>query len=492
MPSPAPSGGMNVDPDAPYLGPATEENTRDVEAQQQVQDVQDEGEDENRFVGGFKFGARRLMRAMQGASIQWGSGSRQAQGIDYSPPYAVSRQEEGAGSERPSASLSDDTMHYGSPTEDGTTAVDHTYQPQYIAPEVIIGSPEFVEPLPAPDYRKMASPSETASDVSLHSYFSRVKKFIHDINSLPWVAEDRVTVDYYPGQTKKRVREKAPYGTAPKHRSAIATSWYGDHYRNYKPSGTLDVRELDLTAGDSPEVRTVQPSQSLPGVIQPFTDGNGQVWPAIADVMYQDQVFTGDTPVQDPVTAPYSPMVNPAATPIMNPVVTPGVYHAAIPFTNPTATPRINPTTTPRMNPTTTPRINPTSTPRMNPTTTPRMNPITTPRMNPTTVPEMEPTATQMAYAATSPPPNPAAEPETPPMAYNYASPRSNTTGLASPRPTQYPPSVPQYHNGSGQMWPVVSYGEPVYEQDTTPVIPPTAHIPDGVYVPSAATGQLH
>ncbi|KAK7051077.1 hypothetical protein VNI00_005189 [Paramarasmius palmivorus] len=466
IPSPAPSG-MNLDPDAPYLGPATEGSVRDIEAQQTHSSSES---DDRRFVGGFNF--ERLKRAVTGASIQWGAGSRRARAMEnYSPPYSVNGagptnglpHTHGQSIQRPSeTSSSEDTFHYGPTTEEGTTAVDHTYQPQYLTAPAI-GSPEFVEPLPAPDYRKMASPSPPPSNVSLHSYFSKLKKILHEFNSLPWIAEDRVTMDYYPGQSRKRVREQAPYGTAPKHRTAIATSWYGEHYRNYKPSGMLDMQELDLTAGESPEMARNGANnlhQSPPGVIQPFVDGNGQMWPAISEVMYQDPE-AGFSPRQEPVAVSYTPAA-PAPAPI------------------PT-TPVANNAVTPIMN----------------------MNPLTSPRATPATP--------VMAYAPATPNSahlnTPRVGATVPPAAYT---PRSNVTGLASPRPAQYANAVPDgtphaqptplhnyypdyYPNDNEQVWPVVvGYEhEPQVGMDTTPVIPPNAHIPDGIFASSAAAGPL-
>ncbi|KAG7096428.1 hypothetical protein E1B28_003865 [Marasmius oreades] len=287
------SNTFNIDPGASFLAPAGEDTIRDIEAQHAHEREEEalEGRDGNRFVGGFVFD--RLKRAVQGASIQWGSGSRRAQGVGdtYTPPYAVnSRTSVAEPSHQPEySSSSDDTTHYPATTEEGTTAIDHAMpQPQYIEPQpIVIGSPEFVEPLPAEDYRKMKSPSPPPDDLTFASYFSRFKKLIKDVNALPWVASERITVDYYPGQSKRR--ENSKRGGHNHHRSAISLSWYGE---NYIPPGTLDKRQVDLTAGESPEVKmNGKGLQSGPGSSGHgygdqgyYTSENGQIWPAISAV----------------------------------------------------------------------------------------------------------------------------------------------------------------------------------------------------------------
>ncbi|KAF9259909.1 hypothetical protein L218DRAFT_1079664 [Marasmius fiardii PR-910] len=284
------SNTFNLDPAAPFLAPAGEETIRDIEAQQSREREEEalEGRDGNRFVGGFVFD--RLKRVVRGASIQWGSGSRRAQGVSdtFTPPYAVNGRVSLPEPSHQRDYSSSDTTHYPATTEEGTTAVDHTMpQPQYVVPPPIdIGSPEFVEPLPAEDYRKMKSPSPPPS-LTFNSYLSRLRKLVKDINALPWVATDRITVDYYPGQTKRLEESKRRPGHN-HHRSAISLSWYGE---NYVSPGALDKRPLDLTAGESPEVKTngkdLQPGPSSSGHGYGegyYTSETGQVWPVISTV----------------------------------------------------------------------------------------------------------------------------------------------------------------------------------------------------------------
>lgn len=138
-------------------------------------------------------------------------------------------------------------------THGGTTVVEHETLP---AP-MVMGSPIYVEPQPGSDYAKMDSPRRSAA--SFGSYMSRVQKFFHDINELPWVA-DRVTVDYFPGQNRRRER--------PVQTLRPVTSWYNAHPEHPPPS--------DLFSASPPMVtfqfqRANEPPSNAPfaGVIYP-------------------------------------------------------------------------------------------------------------------------------------------------------------------------------------------------------------------------------
>ncbi|KAK7063798.1 hypothetical protein R3P38DRAFT_2820413 [Favolaschia claudopus] len=95
-----------------------------------------------------------------------------------------------------SSSATSETAHATTQEHfDGTTMVNHGDLAMQI------GSPEFVEPQPASDYAKMDSPPR--SEASFGSYLSRVHRFFQHINDLPWIAPDRVTVDYVPGRARQ-------------------------------------------------------------------------------------------------------------------------------------------------------------------------------------------------------------------------------------------------------------------------------------------------
>ncbi|KAK2460731.1 hypothetical protein APHAL10511_007201 [Amanita phalloides] len=78
---------------------------------------------------------------------------------------------------------------------------------------------------PGPDYAKMGDVGSGSTDSEpLGGRLDRVKEFIHQVNDLPWVATDRVTVDYYPGKSKKKPQIKQRPLQSPRH----VRSWYSE------------------------------------------------------------------------------------------------------------------------------------------------------------------------------------------------------------------------------------------------------------------------
>ncbi|KAJ7621570.1 hypothetical protein DFH06DRAFT_1341191 [Mycena polygramma] len=124
-------------------------------------------------------------------------------------------------------------------TYEGTTVVNHDILPGEI------GSPEFVEPQPGSDYAKMSPPR---SEASFGSYLTRIHRFLQMINDLPWVATDRVTVDYIPG--KARREEEGGLGPTarprPGRRHAVI-SWYNSN----APQGSIDLLSSGSASGAS-------------------------------------------------------------------------------------------------------------------------------------------------------------------------------------------------------------------------------------------------
>lgn len=119
-----------------------------------------------------------------------------------------------------------------------TTVVNHELLPP--APGVDL--PMLFEPLPGSDYAKMDSPPGPPSGVSFRTYMSRIQQFLRAVNELPWVAEERVTVDYVPGQSRRRRREGSQ-GEGQGRRPIL--SWYN-------PNQQFTV---DLLSGSSPDGR---------------------------------------------------------------------------------------------------------------------------------------------------------------------------------------------------------------------------------------------
>lgn len=111
---------------------------------------------------------------------------------------------------------------------EGTTILNHD---MVLADQ--IGSPEFVEPQPASDYAKMDSPPR--SEASFGSYMTRLHRFFQTIHDLPWVAPDRVTVDYVPG--KVRLQSQGGPTLRPRPARKPIISWYNSNV----PQGSIDL-----------------------------------------------------------------------------------------------------------------------------------------------------------------------------------------------------------------------------------------------------------
>ncbi|KAJ8517702.1 hypothetical protein ONZ45_g5145 [Pleurotus djamor] len=74
-----------------------------------------------------------------------------------------------------------------------------------VLPPAAIGSPVLVEPRPGSDYAKMSAPTPSVSFMSFNTHLRRLRNFFKAVNNLPWVTEDRVTVDYIPKGARKQV-----------------------------------------------------------------------------------------------------------------------------------------------------------------------------------------------------------------------------------------------------------------------------------------------
>ncbi|KAF8204389.1 hypothetical protein K438DRAFT_1819772 [Mycena galopus ATCC 62051] len=170
---------------------------------------------------------------------------------------------------------------------EGTTAINHD---MVLSDQ--IGSPEFVEPQPASDYAKMDSPPR--SEASFGSYFTRVHRFLQTINDLPWIASDRVTVDYVPGKVRK------PQGPTLRARPARkpAISWYNSNI----PQGSVDL----LSSGT--------PTSHLADFPEAKAMGTPSAYRATPSARYADVVYANNLPDSTRSAGP-PPMAS--ATPAM-------------------------------------------------------------------------------------------------------------------------------------------------------------------------------
>ena len=103
-----------------------------------------------------------------------------------------------------------------------------------------------------PDYIKMDRPTPPQSDVSFNTYMARFQNFLHDLAALPWMASERVTVDYYP-TANERPNKRLP------HRPLII--WRSDEYNHadyHLDSDSIDSLTLKMT----PHLRVRAPSHA--------------------------------------------------------------------------------------------------------------------------------------------------------------------------------------------------------------------------------------
>lgn len=146
---------------------------------------------------------------------------------------------------------------------EGTTVVNH----DMVLSEQI-GSPQFVEPKPASDYAKMDSPAP--SEASFGFYVTRLQNFFQALNNLPWIASDRVTVDYIPGRARQG--QGGPTLRSRPARKAVI-SWYNSNV----PQGSIDL----LSSG-SPSSRLAE-----------FPQAKGMATPS---AQYADVVYANNLP----------------------------------------------------------------------------------------------------------------------------------------------------------------------------------------------------
>ena len=194
-------------------------------------------------------------------------------------------------------------------TAGDTTIVNHEPLPDPLP----MGSPVYVDPQPGSDYAKMDSPAPPPSTASLGSYLSRVHKFFQDISNLPWVASERVTVDYYPGlgqraaRRRSELRNRSPLLLAPQR---PVMSWYGGNNPAHQ-------KPVDLfSQSSSPSEPAVMAEVQVQGA-QPLPKNARVVYPAV----WPSNTFQNNQ-------YPNAASVIPAS--VSAPVPTPAMYIAAV------------------------------------------------------------------------------------------------------------------------------------------------------------------
>ena len=235
---------FNVDPGVPFLGTAGPSDAGGSD-----NGSINEFEPPKRNVGGFVTG---LKKALTVRRSQRTSPNYQQQEETYPPPmmfrdsgYATSdRLEEPLANQPPPLT----TLSPSPPSNQHfplTTSSDYhqtTNDHGHDAPSIdslVSAVTALVEY--GPDYLRMGHPTTPpASDVSFNTYMARFQKFIHDLAGLPWMANDRVTVDYYPSAADRihKLFHHRPYIT-----------WHSKDY-NYPDSDSLDPNSADRDSLD--------------------------------------------------------------------------------------------------------------------------------------------------------------------------------------------------------------------------------------------------
>jgi hypothetical protein len=296
---------FNIDPDAPVLGAGGESIQEAIQAEEYKVEMQKE----KNFVGGFMVGLKRALKPSWNSNGQRSDPEAAYEETPYyaddtslpvrNPAEMVEQQHDNeythansyrAPSSESQLSPSSETMHGTQEfLDDGTTAVDHQ---QMSAGHYV--DPVLVEPQLAPDYAKMDLLSPSTSDGSLNTYLSRVSRFFRYINELPWVAESRVTVDYYPGQPKRRLRPR------PAHRPIL--SWYNRHVF---PSAQNE-EPLDLDAGSSPSPPPTAPVVVLMAETQKPIESQHDFQPMILPTVPvpESLIDSGPTYLAEPIIPP--------------------------------------------------------------------------------------------------------------------------------------------------------------------------------------------
>ncbi|KAE9407747.1 hypothetical protein BT96DRAFT_83118 [Gymnopus androsaceus JB14] len=311
---------INVDPGAPVLAGAGGESIRDAEvAEEQKREIARERGGDNNFVGGFVTAAvKRAFSKSRGRRRAGVDGDGDG---DLEAGYGVVDEDRS-----PSSS---ETMYEYPEPDDGTTAVDH--QPQVVVPMPNPGhyvTPVIAEPQLAPDYAKMDSPygltgsseSDSSGADGDNTYMSRLAKFFKHLNDLPWVAESRVTVDYYPGQAKRRGRSRPGHGKR-------ILSWYNRHA--FPALNNTNRNSLDLNASPSPKpeplamaqyqtFQAVMPARGVGSANQPLILPTVPISPEQVDparAFYAEPISaTTTTPPPFPL-APPTPSLSPLPPP---------------------------------------------------------------------------------------------------------------------------------------------------------------------------------
>ena len=232
---------FNVDPGVPFLATAgpTDAGSSDGGS------VKGESPRDKRFVGGFVTGITRAVRNSlkrsqrtepplpqyaQPPQLRDSGYAGSTSQLNPPPPIAPPQDFRSSSSptyDSPARPPSETVLGHPPPNpklHDQTTSSVH----QQIFPPEPIDSPVSAELGYDPGYIGMAPP-HPGSDTSLRSYLRRASKLVSDISTLPWVATERVTADYYPERTKRSDEPRRHPAIAWTHQDFSAIEYFDNH-----------------------------------------------------------------------------------------------------------------------------------------------------------------------------------------------------------------------------------------------------------------------
>ncbi|KAF8800114.1 hypothetical protein BYT27DRAFT_7263262 [Phlegmacium glaucopus] len=217
---------FNVDPGIPFLatvGPSDAGNSDKGSINQ--------NESPKRFVGGFVTGLKKALTT-KGSRRQSSKYQQAGEEIHSLPTMirdsgyaASSRLEEPPANQPPLTTFppsappsyppatSEQPFHYNAPPVAPYDDIQSLDSIDISAIKARVGY--------GPDYAKMDRPTPPQSDISFNTYMTRFQNFVHDLAALPWISNERVTVDYYPAASERR-------GKRLSHRPAIV--WRSQDY----------------------------------------------------------------------------------------------------------------------------------------------------------------------------------------------------------------------------------------------------------------------
>ena len=245
-------GAFNVDPGAPFLGTAGPSDAGDSD-----KGSINEFESPKRTIGGFVTG---LKKALTIKRSQRKSSKYQQEEIIYPPMmvrdsgYATSdRLEEPLATQPPPLTTFSPSPP---PTRDLPLATFNDYPTTNDHGHEAPSLDSLVSAVTAlvgygPDYIKMDRPTPPQSDVSFNTYMVRFQNFVHDLAGLPWMANDRVTVDYYPSSAERIHRRYS-------HRPLITWRSKDYNYADYHLDSESDSLNFQMT----PHLRLRAPSHA--------------------------------------------------------------------------------------------------------------------------------------------------------------------------------------------------------------------------------------